>query len=173
MLCISQPFYLFSLQPGSRWWHTINPYAKCPLYAVWLACLVAFLLALPYLGNSTAYSAITSLSTICLYISYILPIICKLIYSKRFVRGPFHLGPLSVPINILAVIWVSFIVVLFVLPPIHPVTASTMNYASVGVGAVIIFAGLGYALSARHWFRGPVTNLDSNEINPDYLVTVF
>jgi hypothetical protein len=78
-----------------------------------------------------------------------------------------------VPINILAILWVSFIVVLFVLPPVYPVTASTMNYASVGVGSVIIFAGLGYALSARHWFRGPVTNLDSIEINPDYRMTVF
>lgn len=93
-----------------------------------------------------------------------------MIYPKRFVHGPFHLGPLSVPINIIAVIWVSFIVVLFVLPPVNPVTASTMNYASVGVGAVIIFAGLGYALSARHWFRGPVTNLDSLDDKSSYPV---
>lgn len=107
-------------------------------------------MALPYFGNSTAYSAITSLSIICLYISYILPIICKLIYPKRFVRGPFHLGRFSVPLNILAVLWVLFIVVLFVLPPEYPVIATTMNYASVGVGAVLIFAGLGYALWARH-----------------------
>jgi hypothetical protein len=89
------------------------------------------------------------------------------------VRGPFHLGRFSIPINIIAVLWVSFIVVLFVLPPIYPVTATTMNYASVGVGAVIIFAGLGYAFSARHWFHGPVTNLDPIEIKSDSLVTVF
>jgi hypothetical protein len=82
---------------------------------------------------------------------------------RRFIRGPFHLGSFSIPINILAVLWVSFIVVLFVLPPVYPATAITMNYASAGVGAVIIFAGLGYALSARHWFRGPTTNLDSNK----------
>lgn len=48
-----------------------------------------------------------------------------------------------------------------------------MNYASVGVGAVIIFAGLGYAIWARHWFRGPITNLDPNDIKSDSLVTVF
>ncbi len=129
-----------------------------------LCCLVvlllAFLLAFPYLGNSTAYSAIAGLSTICLYISYVLPILCKLIYPKTCVRGPFHLGRFSVPINIISVLWVSFIVVLFVLPSVYPVTAKTMNYASVGVGALVIFAGLGYALSARYWFRGPIANVD-------------
>jgi len=119
------------------------------------------------LGNSTAYSAIAGLSTICLYISCVLPILCKLIYPKTFVHGPFHLGRFSILINIISVLWVSFIVVLFVLPSVYPVTAKTMNYASVGVGALIIFAGLGYILSARYWFHGPIANVDSNKSNKD------
>jgi hypothetical protein len=114
------------------------------LNAVWLSC----------------YIAITSLSTICLYISYILPIVCKLLYPHTFIRGPFHLGRFSTLINIIAFIWVCCIVILFVLPPIYPVTAVTMNYASVGVGSVIIFAGLAYYLSAKYWFQGPITNLN-------------
>ena len=61
-----------------------------------------------------------------------------------------------------AVLWVSVIVILFVLPPVHPVTAVTMNYASVGVGSVLIFAGLAYVLSARYWFYGPATNANIN-----------
>jgi hypothetical protein len=122
------------------------------------------------LGNSTAYSAIAGLSTICLYISYVLPVVCKLVYPNIFVRGPFHLGQFSVPINIIAVIWVSFIVVLFVLPPVYPVTAKTMNYASVGIGTLIISAGLGYAFSARHWFRGPISNVNSDKYNNDVII---
>lgn len=54
------------------------------------------------------------------------------------------------------------IIILFVLPPIYPVTAVTMNYASVGVGSVILFAGLAYFLSAKYWFQGPITNLNYN-----------
>jgi len=42
------------------------------------------------------------------------------------------------------------------------VTAVTMNYASVGVGSVILFAGLAYFLSAKYWFQGPITNLNYN-----------
>lgn len=128
---------------------------------MWLSCLIAVLLALPYLGNTTAYVATTSLSTISLYISYVLPVVCKLLYPHTFYRGPFHLGRLSTAINVVAVLWVCVIMVLFVLPPVYPVTAVTMNYASVGVGGVFVFAGLAYLLSARYWFRGPITTAGS------------
>ena len=63
------------------------------------------------------------------------------------------------------------ITILFVLPPVYPVNATNMNYASVGVGAVVILSGLGYLLSARHWFQGPVTNLDLDEKSADIVVT--
>lgn len=141
--------------------------------AVWLSCFIAFILALPYLVNTTAYIAITSLTTICLYISYIIPIVCKLFYSKTFVPGPFYLGKFSKFVNIIAIFWVCLIVILFILPPIYPVTAVTMNYSSVGVGSVIIFAGLGYFLSAKSWFQGPTTNrnfnLDKSNVFTTYL----
>lgn len=38
--------------------------------AVWLACTLSFLLGLPSLGSSVAFSAATSIATIGLYISY-------------------------------------------------------------------------------------------------------
>ncbi|UJR32263.1 hypothetical protein I4U23_019728 [Adineta vaga] len=172
----SRMIYAFSRDhaiPGSRWWHTIHPRVSCPLYAVWLSCFIAFLLALPYLGNTTAYVAITSLSTISLYISYVLPIVCKLLYPNTFLHGPFHLGRFSTLINLVAVVWVCIIIVLFVLPPIYPVTAVTMNYASVGVGSILIFAGLFYFLSAKYWFYGPNTNInikvDQSVVNKDFV----
>lgn len=56
---------------------------------------MAALLGLPSLGNSTAFSAITSVATISLYISYGIPIFCKLLNSKQFKRGPLHLGKFS------------------------------------------------------------------------------
>ena len=156
------------LQPGSRWWHVIHPRLSCPLNAVWLSCTIAFLLALPYLVNTTAYVAITSLSTICLYISYVIPVVCKLLYPNTFVRGPFHLGKYSTLINIVAVLWVCLISALFVLPPIYPVTGTTMNYASVGVASVILATGLGYLCSARHWFKGPATPVHTEIIVPHF-----
>jgi hypothetical protein len=63
------------------------------------------------------------------------------------IRGSFYLGRFSRFINIISFIWVCFI---GILPPIYPVTSVTMNYASVGVGSVILFAGLAYFLSAKY-----------------------
>ncbi|CAF4287865.1 unnamed protein product [Rotaria sp. Silwood2] len=172
----SRMIYAFSrdnAMPGSRWWHTIHPRISCPLNAVWLSCFIAFLLTLPYLGNTIAFVAITNLSTICLYISYILPIVCKLLYPNAFLRGPFHLGIFSTFINIIALLWICLIIVLFVLPPIYPVTAITMNYASVGVGSVIICAGCAYFLSAKYWFQGPITNITFNKEKTDFIIKTF
>ena len=66
----------------------------------------------------------------------------------------------------IALIWTSLIIVLFILPPEYPVTAINMNYASVGFGTVLIVSSLVYIFSARHWFKGPRTNVSSTtELN--------
>ena len=103
--------------------------------------LVASLLGLPSLGNATAFSAVTSVATIGLYISYAIPIAAKLGNKKQFKRGPLHLGPASDIIGAIAVLWICFITVLFVLPPDSPVTPVNMNYACLAIGAVILGAG--------------------------------
>ncbi|UJR11093.1 hypothetical protein I4U23_015275 [Adineta vaga] len=160
----SRMIYAFSRDhalPWSHIWQKIHPQLSCPLNGVWLSCTIGFLLGLPYLINSTAYSAVTSLCTICLYVAYGLPILCKLFSPIAFPHGPFHLGRFSTYINIIALIWISLIVVLFVLPTEYPVTAINMNYASVGFGTVLIISSLVYIFSARHWFKGPRTNVSS------------
>ncbi|RKP06509.1 APC amino acid permease [Thamnocephalis sphaerospora] len=158
----SRMLYAFSRDgavPGSRYWHQINQKRKSPVNAVWCAVGVAAVLGLPYLGNSTAFTAITSLATIGLYISYGLPILCRVWRPQAFEHGPLHLGRLGRLIGIVACLWVAFITVLFVLPTASPVTAENMNYAPVMVGIVLVFVGGWWMLSARHWFHGPVCNV--------------
>ncbi|KAI8370144.1 amino acid/polyamine transporter I [Choanephora cucurbitarum] len=117
----SRMIYAFSrdgAMPGSHFWHKIDQKRQSPINAVWLSVLIASLLSLPSLGNSTAFSAITSVATIGLYISYAIPIFAKLVNRKRFVRGPLHLGRFSDVVGIIAVVWICVITILFVLPPI-------------------------------------------------------
>jgi hypothetical protein len=92
-------------------------------------------------------------------VAYGLPLLCKLLSPNPFPRGPFHLGRFSPYIDAIGVIWVIITVVLFVLPPEHPVTAANMNYTSLVFGTVVIAISLVYIFSARHWFKGPLTNL--------------
>jgi amino acid permease (GABA permease) len=154
----SRMIYAFSRDgalPASHVWHRINPRTRTPTNAIWLAAGGAFVLGLPYLWNVTAYAAVTSIAVIGLYIAYVLPTFLRLRQGDAFDHGPWHLGRWSKPIGILAVAWVAFITVLFMLPQVSPVTAETFNYTPIAVLVVLGFAGIWWLVSARKWFTGP------------------
>ncbi|HEY0401988.1 MAG TPA: amino acid permease [Blastococcus sp.] len=154
----SRMIYAFSRDgalPASSFWHQINPRTRTPTNAIWLAAGGAFVLGLPYLWNATAYAAVTSIAVIGLYIAYVLPTFLRLRQGEEFERGPWHLGRWSRPIGIIAVTWVAFITVLFMLPTTNPVTLSSFNYTPLAVLAVLGFAGIWWLVSARNWFTGP------------------
>ncbi|MDT7786410.1 MAG: hypothetical protein QOF58_4829 [Pseudonocardiales bacterium] len=154
----SRMIYAFSRDgalPASRVWHKINKRTRTPTNAIWLAAGGAFVLGLPYLWNATAYAAVTSIAVIGLYIAYVLPTLLRLLQGDRFQRGPWHLGRWSRPIGVVAVAWVVFITVLFMLPQASPVTAKTFNYTPIAVLVVLGFAGIWWLVSARKWFKGP------------------
>ena len=154
----SRMIYAFSRDgalPASDLWHRINPRTRTPTNAIWLAAGGAFLLGLPYLWNVTAYAAVTSIAVIGLYIAYVLPTFLRLRQGDAFEPGPWNLGRWSRPIGVVAVLWVAFITVLFMLPTASPVTRLTFNYTPVAVLAVLGFAGIWWLVSARKWFIGP------------------
>jgi amino acid permease (GABA permease) len=154
----SRMIYAFSRDgalPASGFWHRVNKRTRTPTNAIWLAAAGALILGLPYLWNSTAYAAVTSIAVIGLYIAYVLPTFLRLRQGASFRRGPWHLGRWSMPIGIIAVIWVAFITILFMLPTASPVTWKTFNYTVVAVVAVLGFAGIWWLVSARNWFTGP------------------
>ncbi|MEV6236851.1 amino acid permease [Lentzea sp. NPDC051838] len=154
----SRMIYAFSRDgalPASSFWHKINKRTRTPTNAIWLAAGGAFVLGLPYLWNATAYAAVTSIAVIGLYIAYVLPTLLRLLQGENFQRGPWHLGRWSKPIGIVAVAWVVFISVLFMLPQASPVTAKTFNYTPIAVLVVLGFAGIWWLVSARKWFTGP------------------
>ncbi|KJK47840.1 amino acid permease [Lentzea aerocolonigenes] len=154
----SRMIYAFSRDgalPASSFWHKINKRTRTPTNAIWLAAGGAFVLGLPYLWNATAYAAVTSIAVIGLYIAYVLPTLLRLLQGENFQRGPWHLGRWSRPIGVVAVAWVVFITVLFMLPQASPVTAKTFNYTPIAVLVVLGFAGVWWLVSARKWFKGP------------------
>jgi amino acid permease (GABA permease) len=141
--------------PASAFWHRINGRTRTPTNAIWLAAGGAFILGLPYLWNVTAYAAVTSIAVIGLYIAYVLPTFLRLRQGDDFEPGPWQLGRWSRPIGIIAVAWVAFITILFMLPQVSPVDAATFNYTPIAVLVVLGFAGIWWLVSARKWFTGP------------------
>jgi amino acid permease (GABA permease) len=154
----SRMIYAFSRDgalPGSSFWHRVNKRTRTPTNAVWLAAGGAFVLGLPYLWNTTAYAAVTSIAVIGLYIAYVMPTFLRLRQGDDFKRGPWHLGRWSKLVGTVAVVWVCFITILFMLPQVSPITTTTFNYTPVAVLVVLGFAGIWWAASARNWFTGP------------------
>ncbi len=162
----SRMIYAFSRDgalPFSNLWHRLDS-GRTPRNAIILAAVAAFILAIPTVFNFAAYVAITSIAVIGLYISYVLPILLRLI-AKDFQRGPWHLGAWSRPIGIIAVLWVIFISVLFMLPTITPVTVVTFNYTPVVVLGTLIILVVWWMVSVRHWFKGPHVQGSVSELN--------
>ena len=163
----SRMIYAFSRDgalPGSQLWHRINHRTRTPANAVWLAAGFAFILGVPYLVNATAYAAVTSISVIGLFIAYVIPTLLRIRAGDSFVPGPWHLGRWSRPIGVVAIAWVAFITVLFMLPQTSPVTLKTFNYAPIAVLVVLGFAGIWWLVSARKWFTGPRVQGSPEEI---------
>ncbi|GAA3587506.1 amino acid permease [Kribbella ginsengisoli] len=167
MTANSRMIYAFSRDgalPASKFWHKINPKTRTPTNAIWLAGGGAFLLGLPYLWNATAYAAVTSIAVIGLYIAYVMPTFLRLLKGDKFEPGPWHLGRWSRPIGIIAVAWVVFITILFMLPTVSPVAKSTFNYTPIAVLVVLGFAGIWWLVSARKWFTGPKVQGTAEEL---------
>jgi len=176
---------LFSLTSNSRmmfafardggiphFFHKVDDRFRSPIRTVWLAAFLAFCLSLPSLGSSVAYAAATSIATIGLYISYGIPILIGLIYSKEFNarKGPFNLGIFSRPIAFTAVAWICFITIIFCLPTTNPVTSTTLNYTVVAVGIIAVGSLGTWFLWAHRWFVGPVKEIEEAQelgVNPE------
>ena len=124
----------------------VSPRFSSPHVAVWVAVCAAFAVAL----WAKAYTAMVALSTIALYASYALPIAIGLRArrtSRWTERGPWNLGRWSTVINLIAIVWVAFITVLFVLPPNH--------LAGTTFAGCLVLLGIGWLAYMRRHFRGP------------------
>ncbi|KAK1301762.1 hypothetical protein QJS10_CPB12g00282 [Acorus calamus] len=162
----SRMAYAFSrdgAMPFSPLWHKVNK-QDVPINAVWLSVFISFCMALTSLGSLVAFQAMVSIATIGLYIAYALPIFFRVTLARKsFVPGPFNLGRYGVLIGWIAVLWVATITILFSLPVAYPITKDTLNYTPVAVGGLFVITVSWWVLSARHWFRGPITNIDSSD----------
>jgi amino acid transporter len=132
--------------PGHELWAKVSKKYRTPVNAIWGLFACAMLIAL----SVSAYSAVLSIAVLSLYISYGLPIAARL-WSRTTGRGgeigPWHLGRFSTAIAIVALLWIAFITVVFVLPP-----NEGAGKAMAGLLAVLLAIWFG---RARARFKGP------------------
>ncbi|KAN0095828.1 Amino acid/polyamine transporter I [Hyaloscypha variabilis] len=144
--------------PGAKLFAVVNKKLAVPVWALVLTTVVQMLLGLINLGSSSAFTAFVSVGVIALAVSYAIPIAISLLWNKRYEvsQARWNCGPVVGPIaNVVALVWITFEVVLFSMPTALPVTAITMNYASVVFVGFLAISAVWYFVYARRVYKGP------------------
>ncbi|GAB7349731.1 hypothetical protein MBLNU459_g0467t1 [Dothideomycetes sp. NU459] len=137
--------------PGSAVFGRVSPRLGVPLNALVLVTLVQMLLGLINLGSSSAFTAFVSVGVVALAVSYAMPIALSVLQRRSEVRrARWRLGDaLGYTVNVVALAWIAFELVLFSMPTALPVTSVSMNYASVVLVGFLALAGVWYGVWAR------------------------
>jgi len=144
--------------PGSRFIKQVNGRYRTPVWSI----LITSGLAVGICLYAAAFYVVTSISTITLYLAYVIPIYLNW-RNKRRRHGehttpdsaPWNLGPWGTPINVIAIAWTVFITIVFSLPP-NELVLWTMLL----VGVLLLLYWKGYA---ARYFRGP-TRVDESAL---------
>lgn len=147
--------------------------------------VICLILGLLCIINNAATNALFSLFVASNYLSWGMPIFCRLVWGEhRFKPGEFYTGRFSRPIAWIAVLYLLFGVVLSMFPNAAPnpgrtclflghlfpnvyadfvvFAAPDMNYTVVINGFVWIGCMAYYFLFAKHWFTGPRMTVDED-----------
>ncbi len=141
---ISRTIFSFARDGGMpQWLRRVDHVHHTPHAAIWTTAVLAFVL----LVYSHAYSVVTSISTVALYIAYIIPVALAFRARGGLARGPWNLGRWSAPVQVVAIAWTVFICIILVMPP--------NQVAGQSLAAVSAALALVYGLRARQTYRGP------------------
>ncbi|WEW57461.1 hypothetical protein PRK78_002928 [Emydomyces testavorans] len=143
--------------PLAHLWSRVNKRLGVPVYALGLVTLVEMLLGLINIGSSSAFTAFVSVGVIALAVSYAIPIGISLWYGRKEVlQAQWNCGQVVGPtVNVVALAWIAFELVLFSMPTALPVTATTMTYASVVFVGFLSISAVWYFVYARKSYKGP------------------
>ena len=105
----------------------------------------------------------TWIAVIGLYIAFI-PVILRFRVGDKFERGAWSLGKHYKWIDAIAIVWVAFISILFLLPTAtrracrgrRVGLGGVVNYAPMLVGGALLLFGGWWASPRTSWFKGPV-----------------
>jgi amino acid transporter len=159
--------------PGGRTlWRKVSRRNRVPVNAVIAISVLSWALMLPTLANGAiGYLVGTSIAVIGLYIAYAVPVFLRWRAGDSFVPGAWSLGKHYKWINPLAFCWVVLIVILFLMPTVPTAIPwhsgfdwNVVNYAPITVGGVILLTGVWWIVSARKWFKGPVSEGTDEEL---------
>jgi amino acid transporter len=158
---MSRMWYAFARDggmPGSRFISRVSPRYRTPVWSI----VITTVLSIAICVYAAAYSVVVSISTVTLYLAYVIPVYLNW-RNRRRNAGEFaspanaawNLGRYAPLINVVAIVWTVFITIVFSIPPNELVLWS------------LLLLGLGMALywrfAVRGHFRGPAAIGNSSD----------
>jgi amino acid transporter len=144
--------------PGAALIKQVHTRYRTPVWSILITSSLAVLICL----YAAAYFVVTSISTITLYLAYVIPVYLNW-RNKRRGRGeyttsqsaPWNLGRWGAPINVIAIGWTLFICVIFSIPP-NELVLWTMLLLG-------LLLAIYWKVHAARYFHGPTT-ADAQEL---------
>ena len=173
----SRTWYAFSRDraiPGWRTWSRLNR-NRVPALSVLAVAGAALVVTLPALwgtatGIAWAFISVAVLTTIGMYIAYVIPVYLRLRAGDRFQPGAWNLGSKYRWMCTVAVVWTAIGVVVFSLP-FTPASVpwsgefdwTAVNYAPILVVVVIAAVAVWWVAGASKTYTGPVRTIQFDE----------
>ena len=150
--------------PGHRWLSRVSPSTKVPTNALIVACIVPATFALLVYFNGNLLVPVTAFAIIGIYIAFQMVVLAALRQRIKGWRpaGPFNLGTAGYAINVAALAWGVFAIILLAIP------GSSGDFAAdwvvlLGLG-VVFGTGLIYLLVARPDRKSDAPSGDAIEV---------
>ena len=159
-----------------------------PIRGVMTTAIITVLLSLINIGSSTAFTNVTSLTVSGLYSSYLVALSLLLYHrsigsikpcgfypsdapvnslGRDLTWGPWKIpGVLGIFINTYACLYMIVILFFSFWPPQRSITAENMNYSSLVLGSVVLFASVYYLIRGHREYTGPLIEETGRGLRP-------
>ncbi|KAF2803345.1 GABA permease [Mytilinidion resinicola] len=158
----SRAVYAFARDRGLPFSSILSKVEKkrqVPVFAILFTCLIQIAFNSIYFGTITGFNTVISIATMGFYLSYAMPLLARILSylnkSHTTLEGPYSLGRLSLPLNVVGFLFLMFCVITFNFPSVKPVNEENMNYTSAAVGVVMLIATVTWVFDGRKNFTGP------------------
>jgi choline transport protein len=124
-----------------------------PARALWLQCAIISLIGVLYLFSETVLTAVISVSTIALNVSYAIPIAVVLVVGRDALpRRDFSLGKLGPVANWVSIIYSIITSIFFFFPGSPNPATADMNWAIAVFGVMLVFSALFWVVQGRNTY---------------------
>lgn len=141
----------------------VSDRTKTPILALVITWVCTCGLSCVYIGNATAFYGLNSACTVALMISYASPLLLNVLFGFRYCtlpKGRFSLGSWHRVVALVSCAWCLCLVIMLCFPPVQPVTAVNMNYASAVLMSVFMAATICWFVYGQDQYVGPLVCIE-------------